>query len=120
VSESEGGHINPLFLTDGRHFMDTAGGTRSTAAIYIGDLEILREYVGTYEGGRGALVVTLEDGRLMIGLNGAGEIPLFAHSETAFTMEGTGIRFERDARGVVTRLVQSWTEGDRVFVRKTK
>ena len=83
-------------------------------------LEILREYVGTYEGGRGVLVVTLEDGRLMLEQNGAGRIPLFAHSETAFTMEGTGIRFERDANGIVTRLVQSWTEGDRVFVRMTR
>ncbi len=83
-------------------------------------LEIMREYVGTYEGGRGVLVVTLEDGHLMVELNGAGRIPLFAHSETAFTMEGTGIRFERDARGVVTRLVQSWTESDLVFVRTTK
>ena len=39
VSGSEGGHINPQFLPDGRHFLYTAGGTPSTLGSYIGDLE---------------------------------------------------------------------------------
>jgi hypothetical protein len=81
-------------------------------------LEVLRQYVGTYEGARGVSVVTLEDGRLMLEQNGSGRIPLFAHSETSFTQEGTGIRFVRSPQGVVTALVQSYTEGDRVFTRK--
>jgi len=39
MSESDGGHNNPLFLPDGRHFLYTKGGTPGTAGVYIGDLD---------------------------------------------------------------------------------
>ena len=98
--------------------------------------EVLAQYVGTYElsNDRGeparardarvdagfadtGLVVSLERSRLLIDL-GAGKIPLVAHSETSFTMEGTGVDFVKDARGAVTALIQHWTEGDRYYARK--
>ena len=81
--------------------------------------EALAKYCGTYEsGGRGAgIVVSLDGDRLMID-TGAGNVPLIAHSETSFTMEGTGVEFVKDAKGAVTGLVQHWVEGDRNFARK--
>lgn len=81
-------------------------------------VEILSRYVGTYEGARATYVVTLEGNRLMIEQDGAGKIPLFAHSETSFTQEGTGIEFIKDGRGVITGLIQRYTEGDRPARRK--
>jgi hypothetical protein len=48
---------------------------------------------------------------------GAGKIPLVAHSETSFTMEGTGVDFIKDAKGTVTAMIQHWTEGDRNYAR---
>ena len=82
-------------------------------------VDVLSQYVGSYEGGaRGVSVVTLEDGQLMIEQNNSGKIPLFAHSETSFTQEGTGIEFVKNAQGVVTGLIQRYTEGDRLFARK--
>jgi hypothetical protein len=43
------------------------------------------------------IVVSLEGSRLMIDSSGGGKIPLIAHSETNFTMEGTGLDFVKDA-----------------------
>jgi hypothetical protein len=43
------------------------------------------------------IVVSLEGSRLMIDSSGGGKIPLIAHSETNFTMEGTGVDFVKDA-----------------------
>lgn len=80
---------------------------------------ILAKYVGTYDAPglpRGE-VVTLDGSRLMIDV-GMGKIPLFAISENSFTMEGTGVEFVKDAKGAVTTMIQSWTEGDRVFPRR--
>jgi hypothetical protein len=81
--------------------------------------EVLDQYAGTY--GTPALpasiAVSLEGSRLLID-TGAGNVPLIAHSETTFTMEGTGVEFVRDAKGAVTGLVQHWVEGDRYFARK--
>src|SRR5579864_4757115 len=84
--------------------------------------EILVHYPGTYEAPGRSFVVTLEDGRLMIDQDGAGKIPVFAQSETSFTQEGTEIVFviadQGDAQGAVTGLIQRFTEGDRLAVRK--
>jgi hypothetical protein len=80
--------------------------------------EVLSKYPGVYEATGRRFVVTLEDGHLMIDQDGAGKIPLFAHSETSFTQEGTGIEFVKDARGRVTGLIQRFTEGDRFAARK--
>lgn len=83
--------------------------------------DVLAQYVGTYDTGPGFYAtgetVTLEDGRLMIN-PGAGKVPLIAHGENDFTMEGTGVKFVKDAKGAVTGMIQSWTEGDRAFARR--
>ena len=49
---------------------------------------------------------------------GNGKIPLVAHSESSFTMEGTGVDFVRDAKGAVSDMIEHWTEGDRDYVRR--
>jgi hypothetical protein len=79
-------------------------------------LEVLARYTGTYGTGPFPIMISLEGDRLMID-PGSGKIPLVAHSETAFTMEGTGVDFVKDAKGAVTAVVQHWTEGDRYFAR---
>jgi len=81
---------------------------------------ILSQYVGTYDPpGAGASVsVTLEGDRLMIDPGGMGKIPLIAISENSFSMEGNVVEFIRDAKGEVTRIVQHWTEGDRLASRR--
>lgn len=81
--------------------------------------EVLAQYVGKYETPAfpAGVAVSFEGGRLMID-PGAGKIPLIAHSETSFTMEGTGVDFVKDAQGAVTAMIQHWTEGDRYYTRK--
>ena len=81
--------------------------------------EVLDQYVGTYQSPAfpAPIVVSVEGSRLMID-PGAGKIPLVAHSETSFTMEGTGVDFVKDAKGTVTAMIQHWTEGDRNYARK--
>ena len=88
--------------------------------------EVLAQYVGTYQGpaspspfcvGCSGVVVSLEGNRLMID-PGAGKIPLIAHSENSFTMEGTGVDFVKDAKGAGTAMIQHWTEGDRRYARR--
>jgi hypothetical protein len=59
----------------------------------------------------------LEGNRLMIDPGGAGKIPLIAQSESTFSMEGNLVEFVKDANGAVIRVVQHWTEGDRVATR---
>jgi hypothetical protein len=82
--------------------------------------EVLARYVGTYESARfpDGVVVSLEGSRLMIDPGHAGKIPLVAHAENSFTMEGTGVEFVKDANGAVIALIQHWTEGDRYATRK--
>jgi hypothetical protein len=80
-------------------------------------VEVLAQYVGTYETAGLPVVVSFEASRLMID-TGAGKVPLVAHSETSFTMEGTGVDFAKDAKGAVTAMIQHWSEGDRNFPRK--
>ncbi len=78
--------------------------------------EVLAQYPGTYGTGRFPSVVSLEKGQLMID-PGSGKIPLIAHSNTSFTMEGTVVEFVKDGSGKVTGMVQHWNEGDRDFPR---
>jgi hypothetical protein len=80
--------------------------------------EVLAGYAGTYVGANRG-VVTLEGGSLMIDQGGAGKVPLIAHSENSFTMEGTGVEFVKDTNGAVTAMVQHWVEGDR-YARRAK
>jgi hypothetical protein len=81
--------------------------------------EVLAEYVGAYgsPASPAEIVISLEGSRLMIDSNGGGKIPLIAHSETNFTMEGTGVDFVKNAKGAVTAMIQHWVEGDRNFAR---
>ena len=81
--------------------------------------EVLTKYIGTYETPLvpTGVVVSLEESRLMID-TGEGKVPLFAHSENSFTMEGTGVEFVKDAQGAVVGMTQHWTEGDRYFPRR--
>ena len=80
--------------------------------------EVLARYVGTYQLGGVPARVSLDEGRLMIATGEAGKIPLVAHSETSFTMEGTGVDFLKDAKGEITGMVQHWSEGDIPYVRR--
>jgi hypothetical protein len=82
--------------------------------------DVLARYVGTYDSTRfpGRTVVSLEGNQLMINTTGAGNIPLVAHGENSFTMEGTGIEFVKDAGGAVVALLQHWAEGDRYEPRR--
>ncbi len=77
----------------------------------------LISYVGTYGEPPFPVVISLEAGRLFID-PGSGKIPLVAHSETSFTMEGTGVEFVKDANGSITGITEHWNEGDRYFARK--
>jgi hypothetical protein len=80
--------------------------------------DVLARYVGHYDTpGYTPAEISLEEGRLMIDM-GTGKIPLVAHSETNFTMEGTGVDFVKDGKGAVTNMIERWTEGDRNYVRK--
>ncbi|MBV8841978.1 MAG: hypothetical protein JO307_04120 [Bryobacterales bacterium] len=80
--------------------------------------DVLAQYVGKYQvATRPPAVVSLEDGRLMVGEGQSGKTPLVAHSATFFTMEGTGVEFLKDEKGAVTAMVEHWVEGDRKYVR---
>lgn len=78
--------------------------------------EVLAQYAGTYGTGAFPAIVSVDSGRLMID-SGSGKIPLVAHSESSFTLEGTGVDFVKDAGGKVTGMIQHWNEGDRNFPR---
>ena len=82
-------------------------------------VEVLSKYVGQYDSPQypTGVHVTLEGNRLMIDPGGAGKIPLIAQSESTFSMEGNLVEFVKDANGAVIRVVQHWTEGDRVATR---
>jgi hypothetical protein len=81
---------------------------------------VLAKYVGRYDSPvyPTGIIVTMEGDRLVIDPGGAGRVPLFAQSETRFSMEGNIVEFVKDAKGEVTGVVQHWTEGDRVAVRR--
>lgn len=80
---------------------------------------ILARYAGTYESPAlpAGIVVSVDGDDLMIDV-GEGKVPLFAHSENSFTMEGTGVEFVKDATGAVTGMTEHWNEGDRFFPRR--
>jgi hypothetical protein len=79
---------------------------------------VLAQYAGNYEApGSTVAAISLEGSRLMID-TGTGKIPLVAHSESSFTMEGAGVDFVQDAKGAVTGMIEHWTEGDRNYARR--
>jgi hypothetical protein len=82
--------------------------------------EVLAQYAGAYDSIDnmvGIQVISLEGNRLMID-PGTGKLPLIAHGENDFTMEGTGVEFVKDAKGVIIAMIQHWNEGDRIFPRR--
>jgi hypothetical protein len=82
-------------------------------------VDVLAQYTGAYQAsGRGVAIVSLEGNRLMIAEGQAGKVPLTAHSETMFTMEGTGVEFVKDSKGTVSAMIEHWVEGDRNYRRK--
>ena len=78
--------------------------------------DVLAQYAGSY--GPAGAVVSLKGDRLFIDPGSAGDIPLIAHSDNNFTMEGTVVEFTKGAKGEVTGMVQHWVEGDRYFPRR--
>ena len=97
---------------DASHLVGKSGEEYSISA------DALSKYVGAYQvSTRPVAKISLEDGRLMVAEGQSGKIPLVAHSETFFTMEGTGVEFVRDEKGAVTAMVEHWVEGDRKYVR---
>ena len=97
---------------DARHLVGASGEEFQISA------DGLALYVGAYQaGGRPVANVSLEDGRLMLAEGKSGKVPLVAHSETYFTMEGTGIEFLKDPKGAVTAMIEHWVEGDRKYLR---
>jgi hypothetical protein len=77
---------------------------------------LLAQYAGKY--GPGDVVVSFEGGRFTIETSGGGKIPLLAHADNNFTMEGTGVEFVKDGKGEVVAMIEHWVEGDRYFPRK--
>jgi hypothetical protein len=98
---------------DARHLVGKSGEDVRVAS------GILAQYAGSYDspGSPGGIVISVEDGHLTINTSGGGNIPLVAHGDNNFTMEGTGMEFVRDAKGSVTGVIQHWVEGDRLFTR---
>ena len=82
--------------------------------------DVLAQYAGRYDSPQfpSGVVVTLEGDRLMIDPGGMGRIPLVAMSENSFSMEGNVVEFLKDANGAVIKVVQHWTESDRVATRR--
>jgi len=96
---------------DAKHLVGTSGEEFKISA------DRLARFVGNYQApGREVARVSMEDGRLMVGEGRSGKIPLVAHSETFFTMEGTGVEFVQDEKGAVTAMIEHWVEGDRKYV----
>jgi hypothetical protein len=69
--------------------------------------EILAAYVGAYEMQPGGeMVITVEDGKLVMQLGPQPKVPVFAESETKFFAKvvDAQIEFEKDEKGAVTAL----------------
>jgi hypothetical protein len=99
---------------DARHLVGKVGEELQVPA------EVLARYAGQYgtSASPAEIVVSFEGGRFTIDTGGAGKIPLIAHTETSFTMEGTGVDFVKDSKGAVIAMIQHWVEGDRYFARR--
>jgi hypothetical protein len=68
--------------------------------------EILVKYAGSYQMGPRIIVIALEQGELVLDMEGIGKMPLIPLSESAFTSPLVGpVEFAKDAEGAVTRLV---------------
>jgi hypothetical protein len=98
---------------DSRHLVGKSGEEAQLPS------DVLAQYTGAYQSaGRGVAMISLEGNRLTIAEGKAGKVPLVAHSESTFTMEGTGVEFVRDANGAVSGMIEHWVEGDRNYTRR--
>jgi hypothetical protein len=84
---------------------------------------VLSKYVGTYEYRQGSQnVLSFMGGTQNVSLvNGQlylNAFPLIAQSETRFESSGAGAEFVVDAKGQVTQLILTQTEGDAVYEAK--
>ena len=97
---------------DAKHLVGTSGNEFQISA------DGLALYVGAYQSeGRPVANVSLKDGRLLVAEGKSAKVPLVAHSDTYFTMEGTGVEFLKDEKGAVTAMIEHWVEGDRKYLR---
>jgi hypothetical protein len=68
--------------------------------------EILAKYAGSYQMGPRVIGITLEQGQLMLALEGIGKMSLIPMSESSFTSPLAGpVEFVKDAQGEVARVV---------------
>jgi hypothetical protein len=81
----------------------------------------LRQYIGTYELGPGAiLTVTLDGDHLMAQLTGQPAVQIYSESEATFFLKvvDAQLEFKKDATGTVTHLVLRQNGRDTQAVRK--
>ncbi len=88
-------------------------------------LEILKQYVGTYELKPPTrpedpipIRISLDESKLMVSISGGAKHALTALSETKFYFEGAHLEFVKDEHGVVTHLLLQVVEGDFKAQRK--
>jgi len=97
---------------DARHLVGKSGEEFPLSA------DQLARYAGAYQTAtRPVATVSLEEGRLMVAEGQSGKIPLVAHAENVFTMEGTEIEFLKDEKNAVIAMIEHWVEGDRKYLR---
>jgi hypothetical protein len=107
----------------GRHFVVTDEDRRKGQAEFVIAADVLATYAGPYnlkiEGKSIPSSVVLENGRLFVVPPVGGKFPIFAESETTFTVSaGAPLIFHKDARGAVTGFVIHTVEGLQEFERK--
>jgi hypothetical protein len=99
------------------HLVGTASDDRKRA-VQVAP-EILAKYVGNYQMGPSVFGITLEQGQLVIVVQGIGKLPLIPLSESAFTSPLLGpVDFGMDAEGTVTHMILPFVAGDARAVRK--
>ena len=93
------------------HLVGTASDDRKRA-VQVAP-EILAKYVGSYQMGPRVFGIVLEQGQLVIDVEGIGRMPLIPLGESAFTSPLLGpAEFVKDAEGAVTHLILPFVAGD--------
>ena len=108
---------------DRQHLVGTASDDKKYAVNVAA--KILSEYVGSYEffppenpTNIVTYNITVDGGVLSIDTEGKDKIALIPLSETAFSMLGDRLRFDRDERGQVKNMAFIAAEGDLIVPRK--
>jgi hypothetical protein len=107
-----------------QHFVVTDEDRKKSRGVKV-PIEVLSNYVGTYEGRdpnrENRLVpftVTLSGDQLMVTPSDGGGFVLAAETDTKFSASGTPVVFKVDGAGVATEFTVHTVEGDLRFVRK--